>query len=466
MSLPSGEAALTAAELVVARKPSDDAGAITADDYDWQAAMAAADGLALYLKALGEDGRLATGGDTRILCEYHEDWVVMQASDAELVSGKHKETSYGAYTTVYALTTDGGLAHLLTRWHAMNEKPTCRLVTTPGLSRGETQELKSTVEYLRTQRLAGEELSCDGHHAVSVNRLAKALIRNPEGLPALWQAARSPGQSPNDEQRAQVGRFLSMLTIQDGSLPRMHVGHAAPSMYCKPILRRIGHPNFPPEEIWEAVISLFRARMRAAGPRAEGALPPVLAYRPGAHLPSPGEMERGLAVRIVTLDDIDVALRTAIAHPGAYFPIAPLPHTSRMAIKMVRGKCIDNSIERAEHLRLDYRQYWRGRAASDPAAKAIQERLWRVLLRVSDAATASVINETAQDDSWGPRLWDELQTRVNNIPLVDRPADMDAELLLGGICELSNRCRVWFSNRFDVDAERTRMRTALGVISS
>src|SRR5450631_1321616 len=108
VSLRPGEATATAAELVVTTRPTDDSGAITADDYDWQAAMAAADGLTLYLNALDEDGQLDFCQDSRILCEYHEDWVIMQATDAELVSGKHREPSYGAYRTVYQLAGDGG----------------------------------------------------------------------------------------------------------------------------------------------------------------------------------------------------------------------------------------------------------------------------------------------------------------------------------------------------------------------
>jgi hypothetical protein len=119
----------------VAVAPADDAGASTADRYDWQAAMAAADGLALYLDALG-DGELRADSDGRIVCEHHEDWVVVRGGDAELVSAKHREPSYGVFTTLSQLAGDGGLAHLFGRWHALEEKPACRLVTTAGLAPG------------------------------------------------------------------------------------------------------------------------------------------------------------------------------------------------------------------------------------------------------------------------------------------------------------------------------------------
>lgn len=59
--------------------------------------MAAADGLQLYLDALGPNKRLSDDEDIRILCEYHEDWVAMRGGAAELVSAKaalesHKST--------------------------------------------------------------------------------------------------------------------------------------------------------------------------------------------------------------------------------------------------------------------------------------------------------------------------------------------------------------------------------------
>jgi hypothetical protein len=130
---------------------------------------------------------------------------VLQGNAAELVSAKNKDPSYGAYTTVYKLLSDGGLAHLFVRCHVMREKPTCRLVTTPGLARGQSQDLERTVEHLRKQRLAGEELSVDGDHGAVVNNFVKTLLQHPEDLPTDWQVGSSrDGSSPSAEQCAQA----------------------------------------------------------------------------------------------------------------------------------------------------------------------------------------------------------------------------------------------------------------------
>jgi hypothetical protein len=133
-----------------------------------------------------------------------------------------------------------------------------------------------------------------------------------------------------------------------------------------------------------------------------------------------------------------------------------------MAIKMATGQCADNSIERAEHLRLDYRRYWRTRGNGDPTAAAEQERLLRVLLRISDQATTATASRSI---AWGPQLWDEIQTRIDAMPTAQWPDGMDTELLLGGICELANRCQVWFSDRFDIEAEIARIRAWRGKTS-
>jgi hypothetical protein len=453
----------TAASLVVTSQPMDDAGASTADAYEWQAAMAAADGLGLYFAVLDDGGNALSLDDCRIICEYHEDWVLLQGNEAELVSAKHKEPSYGAYTTVNQLLGDGGLAHLFLRWHLMDEKPTCRLVTTAGLARGESQALDRTIEHLRKQRLAGESLSVDGDHGTVITDFTKKLIRRDEGLPPDWKTATlHDGSAPSPEQCAQVGRFLSMLTIQHSEISRAYVSHAAPSRYANPILDRLGYPTRPAEVVWQVAIALFRVRMRAAGPRLTGGLPPVMAYQPGTPLPGPEEIERSLAARIVTMSDMDIAIRTAIANPAGYLPLKPVLRTTRMAIKMETGQLMDNSIERAEHLRLDYRKHWRNRLSGNPTAMADQEQLLRELLRICDEATSAASNPGG---AWGMRFWTEVQSRVAAICAAGRSDGMDGDLLLGGICELANRCRVWFSDGFDINAEIDRRRALRSVTS-
>jgi hypothetical protein len=99
---------VSAVEVVVSTAQPDDSGAETADRYDWQAAMAAAHGLRLLYDALSNES-VSEMPFRRIICELHEDWVACIGDDAELISAKHRERSFGAYTTVTMLVTKGAL---------------------------------------------------------------------------------------------------------------------------------------------------------------------------------------------------------------------------------------------------------------------------------------------------------------------------------------------------------------------
>lgn len=81
----------------------DDSGADTLDRYNWQASMAAADGLRLYLDSLDGDGRPSKDIDSRIVCELQEDWAAVDGDAVELVSAKHRDVTTGPFTTVNAL---------------------------------------------------------------------------------------------------------------------------------------------------------------------------------------------------------------------------------------------------------------------------------------------------------------------------------------------------------------------------
>ncbi|WP_354642916.1 hypothetical protein [Kitasatospora camelliae] len=454
----SEEVELTAAELVVAVPQTDDSGANTLDRYDWQASMAAADGLELYLGALGAGKRLQGNEDRRILCEYHEDWVALMGDDAELVSAKHRDPSADAYRTINQLASDGGLAHLFLRWRVLREKPTCRLATTGGLASGDPQDFAATMQALRELRLNGKPVVVNGECPPVIAKFHSAIhTYSGNHLPADWVAG-SAGEVPLDEQQEQTARFVSMLDIQHGLTRRADIGFAAPMKYAKPVIDHLGY-DVPYEAVWNAVYGLFFTRMKAAGPRTHATISPVLAFASGSRAQTSASKERELEARIVTMQDIDIAIITAVANPSAYESLASPVRMSRAAVKMRKGHCSDNSIERSEHLRKDYQRYWRDRLTGDPTAFAERDKLRRLLLRVSDRADTPVVRSTA---NWGPDFWLALQDAIDAIPVEQLPAGMDSELLLGGISDLANACKIWFSDNFDVAGEISRLRQENG----
>ncbi|MDX3002040.1 hypothetical protein PWY87_10195 [Kribbella solani] len=434
MSTASPSQQPTAAELILVTPQPDDAGASTADRFEWQAAMGAADGLAHYLKFLDSHEPHA-----RILCEVHEDWVLIHGADAELVSAKHHEPAFGAYTTLNQLITHGGLGHLLKRWQALQEQPSCRLVTTPGLAAGDPQNLEKAIAWLKEQPV--EERNGGPFEAV-VDAFANALVAN-EALTA--------SDTP-EVRRATVIRFLSVLTIDHGRPLRTYLPYAAPSMYAQAVVEVLG-ASVPPDAVWEAVLGLFRTRMRAAGPTRTRGLPTVLPQVPTAAPSGPLDAaELAHEPRFVTMADIHLAVDLAISNPQGFQPLPKLVRLTTVAIKMSAGKCTDTSIERAEELRRAYDAYWRDREGTDATARAERARVGRALLAMADEATSLVVDD---DGPWGRALWTELQSTIRAVPSAP---DLDSDLLLGGICSLSNQCKVWFSDGFDIDAERRRLK--------
>lgn len=441
-----------ASSLVLATPATDDVGAETADRFEWQAAMAAADGFSLLLNTLDDRSNGLVAPQREIICEFHEDWVVTDGTAAEIVSAKHRDPASGAYTTLTKLADDGGLRHLFFRWDLLQEQVECRLVTTGGLAPGEARQLESAAKSLRALREAGGSVdNATEFHGIA-ELFARALLRKPSHLPKSWQDL-DPVGDPGSAHVGQVRRFLSRLRIQHSDIQRLHMPFAAPAMYAAPVLAKLRITSISSAEVWEVVLSLFRQRMRAAGPLETAGLPRVLP-------PSGDGGDRDIQRRTVTVDDVNTAIKVACANPGGYLPLLRTPRTSRVAIKMDVGKCHDNSIERAEQLRVDFQAYWRERKSGDPLCRPAEQRLQRLLLRISDETTDEVYSDA---EPWGRQFWTVIQTRLREIPAVDIPAGMDADLLLGGVSDLANRCQIWFSHRFDIEAAIEELRALRGL---
>ncbi|WP_204806335.1 hypothetical protein [Mycobacterium riyadhense] len=257
--MTSVDSGSTPAETLLATPAPDDAGAETADRYEWQAMMATADALSMYFQALDDDGNLIEGFEFTVICEHHEDWAIVKGTVAEIVSGKHREASVGPFSTHRQLFDDGGLLHMFDRWSALGKKPLCRLVTTAGLSKA-AAKLTNICERLRVD-LATPDADID-EVVSSVVQVIVALKTTKEVTPA-------------PESEGAIRAFLAALMIQDSEARRDHVPDMAPHRYGRQIAERLGHREAG-GAIWDSVLGLVRQRMRAAGPSKGGSLPTVL----------------------------------------------------------------------------------------------------------------------------------------------------------------------------------------------
>ncbi|PPJ20731.1 hypothetical protein C5E44_03535 [Nocardia nova] len=437
------------AHLLASVPQLDDSGANTADRYDWQAAMAAADGLALYLSALSDTGVLRSDCTDRILCEWHEDWVLICDDDIELVSGKHRDPSAGAYTTVTKLLDDAGVAHLFNRWAALTETPTCRVVTSAGIGAGEATKLMLAVGYFKSRRSNGDPVLTVPDHADIVEKVVNKLPEYCDHTKTRWDGTQTRPAVTVPDRQLEVARFLAALSVDENRPQRAHIRAAAPTLYAKPVLDRMGLPESLAAPVWEAVLNLFRARMRARGPIPEGGLPIVAARQSSPAIPE--DVRRTLEERTVTVADIGIAIEQAKARPAGYEPLRPLPPLSRLELKMSAAGCSSNAIERATTLRADYQEYWFDRESGDPAARVERKRLERALHGAADRATDS-------ESLPGQLLWRRFETEVSGLSAGTLSAGMDQDVALGGICDLADRCSVWFGPRFDIKASAERIR--------
>lgn len=440
----------------------DDAGANTADLYEWQAAMATADGLSLYRAAINQNGVLDPGCDDYVLCEWHEDWVVGVGDRMELVSGKHRSPDVGAYTTLNALADKGGLAHLFNRWFELGQKPLCRLVTTGGLTAGDAQHLRDLTARLRGFAINAEDLVLSDKESEIVRKMCAAIAKYDDITAKRWTpdktdpAVSTPGVATN-VQMGEVAAFLGALTITTVEVNRGVVRDVAPLKYVKPILQVMGRDVRDCAAVWAAALGLFRERMQSQGETTWGDLPQVMQRdRSGGQEP---DMRRRIARRLVTLGDIHVAIQTALAIPAAYRPVPQAPPVSRVEIKMTRGGCSPNAVGRATALRLDYEDHWRNQESGDPEARAARRSLERLLRRVSDHAMGD-------SELSGHKFWTALDTKLVELQEAGNlPAGVDSDIALGGISDLSNRCQVWFGPHFDIEAVLAERRSQ-GAIES
>lgn len=405
--------------------PADDAGAETLDRYEWQAMMATVDLLSMYMDALVMDRDPSTVVDCGLVCEYHEDWARVLHGEVELVSGKHKEAGFGAYTTVNALLGDGGVAHLFDRWNALGGVPRTRLVTTAGVRDDAEAIRKACVHF--AEHGPDSVLPNDTMQA-AYGRLASKLKgkRAAAGLDEI-----------SDLESAVLPKFLGTLTFQCGETRRDFLPSGAPTAYAAPIAKELGRLDLA-VALWEAVLSLVRSRMRDAGPSKLGLLHSLA---PGG----PDELER----RTVTVADAHVAIDTALTTPGGFAPLPKLVITNKMAVKMEEGRCAATSIDRAEVLRKRFALTRRGRR-SDPGAREDELELELFLRKIADRATGAT--RTTDGKPWGAKLWTELEDRLDGEAGRGTASGFDTDTLLGGVADLANQCKVWFSESFDAQA--------------
>jgi hypothetical protein len=110
-------------------KPPEDSGAQTQSRFRFQHECTARSCV----------GMLVLDRVASVVCEEHEDFIVIYADGAvELVSVKHREDSKGPWTFA-TLCSEGGVRHLYDHWLATGRRARCRVMTNAGVKPGKLE---------------------------------------------------------------------------------------------------------------------------------------------------------------------------------------------------------------------------------------------------------------------------------------------------------------------------------------
>lgn len=298
----------------------DDAGRETLARYKWQAGRAAVEGLRLFHRSLIENETIDRRHDYGVLCEWHEDAVVLGDGPMELLACKHRGPSRGAYRTVKMLADDGGLTHLFATWSALDQVPMCRLVTTGGLAANKpVQDFQAVCSRTRRSREAGEVVVVGAGDLPTIKMLHAAIAdsgkRHNQSTMRRWQGDGSTPEVPESERYIELARFLSTLTIEVAHENMEVLNHVAPTKWIVPVLDRLGLGKDKAGPVWRSVLHLFETCMVSGKEILDSGL--------GADAPGSG-VEDLILRRLITMDDIRAAITSAIdraaveARPGPF----------------------------------------------------------------------------------------------------------------------------------------------------
>lgn len=370
-------------------EPGDDTGSETLARYEFQHVLAA---LAFTI-ALIEDP------DAMVLCEWSEDFVVVcGGSVPELVSVKHLEPSQGPWT-LSSIVDRGGLKHLFERWKEAKKQATCTLKTNGGLKGGPREAAAIPI--------AARQAVAERGELVGILRTRLGATTD-----------------------AEVHAFLDSLTIEaelpkrDDLLPRILVD----------TLPRIGAQlGWPPDEaplrfeaICDVVATASRSDVRSEardpdGPNKEVAL------------------ARARAKKTVTRAKVEAA--------WARFALSD----SLMVEKLERGGLGPTDIERCKRLREEWLRLER---RWDPELPGTSEaaRLRDQVQDIAAEAEAEARAKVAQG-GYAAEMRTGLVKRISASEWALAGEALNVELVLGAAYDETDRCRIWWSDRFDVRAK-------------
>ena len=386
--------------------PPEDAGAVTQSLYLYQAEVIAGYVIGLARRA----------GIRAVVCEWLEDFIVVfQDKSTLLGSVKHRDTSQGPFS-VSELLTDGGLKHLFERWKGSGKRSRCILCTNAGL--------KTDARAMRQACAEGDSEGIDSN------------------AQEIWQRLGA-------EDKAEAVAFLSTLRI-DNELPgRRHIEAYNLQHYVQPLLGR-SYVGYSADRVYKAIVELVQEHSRD---RAAGTHDFIDIIADPDRLDSGAIRERRLEARILRYGDVANAIAAGRPPGPARLP-APdrSSHSTVLARKLEAGRLGPTLLESAQQLRASWTAFEAGHG-DDLGVDADVEDLKVRLLAVAGRAETEARRAVSDGESYGLEMYQAFLSGIATGAFQNSCAiSVELPLVEGCAYDLTDKCRIWWSPKFDVGA--------------
>ncbi|PWV54849.1 dsDNA nuclease domain-containing protein [Nocardiopsis sp. L17-MgMaSL7] len=255
----------TIANIVLSRPPRENDGEATHGRYHWQTQVAVRRVFELLLAHLDAEIRVPAANGWVLVCEWHEDFCVLHAGEAELCAVKHRETTRSRWSDK-DLLEKGGLLHLFRNWWYLDRSCRASLYTNSDLLGHKAQRIKLAAEILHRhkgqtlseheEKLIREVVEAMGRIALKAH-LGRGAFTLPQEL-----ASTAQGEPPSFSLRRHLRSFLEVLTLIT-DLPERNITNALlDSDTIRPCLEHLGIPKMLTEDAWDTVENLVLQGMR------------------------------------------------------------------------------------------------------------------------------------------------------------------------------------------------------------
>lgn len=340
-----------------------------------------------------------------VVCETHEDFVVLHTHGPELVSVKHRELSQQPWSLRELV--DGALGHLVRRWLATGQRARCRLMTNHGLRPGDEE-----AGGLDEACIAGSDAGLREWAA----RLAGLLGVTPEEALSFLGGLTLETRLPGRDHIADIFRVHKLRPI----LKRLGLAADVDVVAYGRVLREIADRSA--DQTWNSH-ALLEAMVEPDGRRAAAVL------------------RRRIAQRTIGPSDVAACLRGLPTGRLRLGTAEEVPAPTRLVQKLEAGQVGPTAVRSAQRLRADWYELearWRGLPGGGEEFADLRARARVVAARIE--------SEVMGDDAYGRAMHARLTDRLAEGELVSyAPFTLDRDLLLGLIYQLTDECEVWWS---------------------